>query len=146
MHEYMIAKHILAATILAGALSACGARARVVATNPTLALAPTCSNAVSVYPDAGHVPYDYYEVALITAEGNSAYNGNGDLLKSIRSQAARVGANAVIVDALGTTHNTVKVVGAVLGSSDAERKGRAIAVWMPSDTARVRESCGGTSQ
>jgi hypothetical protein len=98
-----------------------------------------------VYADAGHVPYDYYEVALITAEGNSAYNGNGDLLKSIRTQAARLGANAVIVDALGTTHNTVKVVGAVLGSNDAERKGRAIAVWMPSDTARVREACGRTS-
>jgi hypothetical protein len=147
MHENtMTAQRLVAASILAGAITACGSRARVVATNPTLALAPTCSNAVSVYADAGHVPYDYYEVALITAEANSAYNGNGDLLKSIRTQAARLGANAVIVDALGTTHNTVKVVGAVLGSNDAERKGRAIAVWMPSDTARVREACGRTSQ
>ena len=48
--------------------------------------------------------------------------------------------------ALGATHATVKVVGAALGSSDAERKGRAIAIWMPSDTARVREACGGKSQ
>jgi hypothetical protein len=147
MHQNtMTAQYLVAATIVAGALTACGARARIVATNPALALAPTCSNAVSAYPDAAHVPYDYYEVALITAEGNSAYNGNGDLLKSIRSQAARLGANAVIVDALGATHNTVKVVGAVLGSNDAERKGRAIAIWMPSDTARVREACGGTAQ
>ena len=83
---------------------------------------------------------------MITAEGNSVYNGNGDLLKSIRSQAARLGANGVVIDALGATHATVKVVGAALGGSDADRKGRAIAIWMPSDTARVREACGGRSQ
>ncbi len=142
----MIAQRLVAASLLAGALTACGARARIVATNPALALAPTCANAVPVYADTEHVPYDYYEVALITAEGNSAYNGNGDLLKSIRNQAAKLGANGVVVDALGATHATVKVVGAVLGGNDAERKGRAIAIWMPSDTARVREACGGRSQ
>jgi hypothetical protein len=139
--------HRLAAlSLLIASLPACGARARVVATNPGLALAPTCSNAVPVFADSEHVPYDYYEVALITAEGNSVYNGNGDLLKSIRTQAARLGANGVVIDALGATHATVKVVGAALGGSDADRKGRAIAIWMPSDTARVREACGGRSQ
>jgi hypothetical protein len=124
-------------------LIACGARTRVVATNPALSLAPTCADAVPVFADKDHVPYDYYEVALITSEGNSVYNGNGDLLKSVRNKAAAVGANGVVLDALGATHATVKVVGAALGSNDAERKGRAIAIWMPSDTARVREACGG---
>ena len=99
-----------------------------------------------MFADNEHVPYDYYEVALITSEGNSVYIGNGDLLKSIRNQAARLGANGIVVDALGATHATVKVVGAALGSNDAERKGRAIAIWMPSDTARVREACGGQSR
>ena len=127
-------------------LSACGARARVVATNSALSLARTCQDAVSVFADNQHVPYDYYEVALITAEGNSVYIGNGDILKSIRNQAARLGANGIVVDDLGATHATVKVVGAALGSNDADRKGRAIAIWMPSDTARVREACGGKSQ
>jgi hypothetical protein len=142
----MNAHRIAAVSLLVAALTACGARARVVATNPVLALAPTCSNAVPVFPDTDHVPYDYYEVALITAEANSVYNGNGDLLKSIRTQAARLGANGVVVDAVGATHATVKVVGAALGGNDADRKGRAIAIWMPSDTARVREACGGRSQ
>jgi hypothetical protein len=124
----------------------CGARTHIVATNPALSLASTCPDAVRVFPDNQHVPYDYYEVALITSEGNSVYVGNGDLLKSIRSHAARVGANGIVIDALGATHATVKVVGAALGSNDAERKGRAIAIWMPSDTARVREACGGKSR
>jgi len=144
--EQMTPHRFPAVLLLVGPLLACGARARVVATNPGLALAPTCSNAVPVFADTEHVPYDYYEVALITAEANSVYNGNGDLLKSIRTQAARLGANGVVIDALGATHATVKVVGAALGSNDAERKGRAIAIWMPSDTARVREACGQRSQ
>ena len=140
-----IHRPVAAAAFLIAATVGCGARTRIVATNPGLALSPTCSNAVPVYADAGHVPYDYYEFALITAEGNSVYNGNGDLLRSIRSRAARLGANGVVIDALGATHATVKVVGAALGGNVAERKGRAIAIWMPSDTARVREACGGRS-
>ena len=132
---------LAAGLALLASITSCGARTRVVATNPALALAPTCADAVRVYPDAAHVPYDYYEVALITAEGNSVYNGNGDLLKAIRNQAAGVGANGVVIDSLGATHATVRVIGAAVGANDAERKGHAIAIWMPSDTARVREAC-----
>ncbi|MDP9201407.1 MAG: hypothetical protein M3P26_05690 [Gemmatimonadota bacterium] len=141
----MNVERLVALSSILCASIACAARAHVVATNPGLSLAPTCADAVPVFADRDHVPYDYYEVALITAEGNSVYSGNGDLLKSIRNQAAGVGANGVVIDALGATHATVKVVGAVLGSNDAERKGRAIAVWMPSDTARVREACAKSS-
>jgi len=122
---------------------ACGTRSHIAARNPALTLAPTCADAVPVYPDREHVPYDYYEVALITSEGNSVYNGNGDLLKSVRNQAAGVGANGVVLDSLRATHATVKVLGAAIGTNDAERKARAIAIWMPSDTARVREACRG---
>jgi hypothetical protein len=139
----MSLRNLAFASLILCTLIACGARTRVVATNPALSLAPTCADAVPVFADKDHVPYDYYEVALITSEGNSVYNGNGDLLKSVRNKAAAVGANGVVLDALGATHATVKVVGAALGSNDAERKGRAIAIWMPSDTARVREACGG---
>lgn len=134
---------ILAAVVLAAAAVGCGTRSHIVARNPALTLAPTCADAVPVYPDRAHVPYDYYEVALINAEGNSVYTGNGDLLKSVRNEAAGVGANGVVLDSLGATHTTVKVLGAAVGSNDANRKARAIAIWMPSDTARVRETCSG---
>jgi hypothetical protein len=133
---------IVIAAGLAGIL-ACATRSHIVARNPALTLAPTCADAVPVYPDRAHVPYDYYEVALITAEGNSVYTGNGDILKSVRNQAASVGANGVVLDSLGASHATVKVLGAAVGSNDAERKARAVAIWMPSDTARVHEACRG---
>jgi hypothetical protein len=134
---------VFGAALLGCTLTACGTRSHIVATNPALTLAPTCANAVPVYASSDKVPYDYYEVALITAEANSVYNGNGDILKSVRNQAAHVGANGVVIDSLATTHATVKVLGAALGGHDAERKASAIAIWMPSDTARVREACSG---
>jgi hypothetical protein len=136
--------HTVSGVAVAIGVTACGgARAQIVEKNAAVALAPTCADAVTVFPGADKVTYDYYEVALITAQGNSVYNGNGDLLKSIRNQASGVGANGVIVDSIGATHATVKVLGAALGAKDAERKARAVAIWMPSDTARVREVCSG---
>jgi hypothetical protein len=137
-------QYSLKAIGVAVAVSACHAgRAQIVARNPALALSPTCADAVEVISSIDKVPYDYYEVALIRAEGNSVYVGNGDLLKAVRNQAAGLGANGVIVDSLGATHATVKILGAALGAKDAERKAQVLAIWMPSDTARVREACSG---
>lgn len=124
-------------------LTGCGTRAHIDGRNPALTLPPTCADAVPVYPSSADVPYDYYEVALITAEDNSVYTGNGDVLKSVRKQAASVGANGVVVDSLRATHATVKILSAAVGGKDAERKAHAVAIWMPSDTARVREACSG---
>lgn len=134
---------LVQAVAVVSALTACGAHAHIVARSSALTLTATCADAVKVYPSRDQVAYDYYEVALITAEANSVYAGNGKVLQAIRDQAATVGANAVVIDALQTTHATVKVLGAALGAKDAERKARAIAIWMPSDTARVREACSG---
>ena len=140
----MRARHLLEVIALTGSVTACGGtRSEIVARNPSLTLAPTCADAIKVFPSIDKVSYDYYEAALITAEGNSVYTGNGDLLKSVRNQAAAIGANGVVVDSLGATHATVKVLGAALGGRDAQRKARALAIWMPTDTARVREACAG---
>jgi hypothetical protein len=120
----------------------CRTHTQVIATNHSLALSPTCADAVPVFADREQVPYDYYEVALISSEGNAAYTGNGDVLQAMRISAATFGANGMILNALGASHATVKVIGAVVGSNDSGRKGSAIAIWMPSDTARVRTACG----
>jgi hypothetical protein len=138
----MILPRIVAGITILVALAACRTQSSIVATNPALSLSPTCTDAVAAYADRDHVPYDYYEVALVTARGNSVYTGNGDILKAMRGKAASVGANGLVINSLGATHATVKVIGAAVGGNDAERKGQAIAIWMPSDTARVREACG----
>src|SRR5438552_16767014 len=104
-----------ALAIAVGCCVACGTRSHIAARNPALTLAPTCADAVPVYADRSHIPYDYYEVALITAKANSVYNGNGDLLKSVRNQAAGVGANGVVLDSFGASNVTVNVFGAAFG-------------------------------
>jgi hypothetical protein len=134
--------HILTCVLAVAAVAGCRTHTEVLATNPGLSLSPTCTDAVPVYPNRENVPYDYYEVALITSKGNAAYNGNGDVLKAMRSKAATLGANGMILNSLGASHATVKVIGAAVGRNDSERQGRAIAIWMPSDTARVRGVCG----
>src|SRR6266550_185995 len=121
----------LAVLAAVGLLVACGTRVHVAARNPALMLAPTCADAVPVYSDRDHVPYDYYELALITAEGNSVYTGNGDLLEAVRNEAAGVGANGVVIDALGASHATVKVLGAAVGARDGARKQHANAYCTP---------------
>jgi hypothetical protein len=142
--KYRFTRIPLASLLLASLVAACArTSAQIIARNSALSLAATCADAVKVFPSTDKVPYDYYEAALITAEGNSVYSGNGDLLKSVRNQAASIGANGVVVDSLGATHATVKVLGAALGAHGADRKARALAIWMPSDTARVREACAG---
>ena len=138
----LIPNRIAACITVVVALAACATQSRIVATNPAVSLSPTCTEAVDVYADRDHVPYDYYEVALVTARGNSVYTGNGDILKAMRNKAASVGANGLVINSLGATHATVKIIGAAVGGNDAERNGQAIAIWMPSDTARVREACG----
>jgi hypothetical protein len=141
MFNFRSIKGVICALTLTAA-GACRTHTEVLATNPGLTLGPTCPEVVSVFPDRENVPYDYYEVALITSKGNAAYNGNGDVLKAMRSRAATLGANGMILNSLGASHATVKVIGAAVGRNDAERQGRAIAIWMPSDTARVRIVCG----
>ena len=143
MHWRSIQRAIALCTVATTVAACGGARSRIVARNDAMTLPPSCADAVEVFPSVDKVHYDYYELALITAEGNSVYTGNGDLLKSVRNQAASVGANGVVVDSLGATHATVKILGAAVGVRDAERKARALAIWMPSDTARVREACSG---
>lgn len=74
---------VATALLVGTTILACHPRAQVVATNPVIALSSTCLEAVPVYANSHLVPYDYYEVALITGERNSVYTGNGPLLKAV---------------------------------------------------------------
>ncbi|HET9775051.1 MAG TPA: hypothetical protein VFP77_00635, partial [Gemmatimonadaceae bacterium] len=64
-----LSRELVAATLIAGAAVGCGgARSQIVERNTSLTLAPTCADAVPVFPSIDKVPYDYFEVAFITAE------------------------------------------------------------------------------
>jgi hypothetical protein len=105
--------------------------------------APTCAAAIAVYNSRADVPYDYYELAWIEASGNSVWTTDNQLQTQIRNGAAKVGANAVIVNPVTQSKSTVKILGEAIGTKSATQKASALAIYMPGDAARVRAACGG---
>ena len=123
--------------------SACsGVKKTTTDISPAMARAPTCAAAIAVYNSRADVPYDYYELAWIEATGNSVWTTDNQLQTQIRNGAAKVGANAVVVNPVEQSKSTVKILGEAVGASSATQKASALAVYMPGDAARVRTACG----
>src|SRR6476659_10321085 len=135
---------IALACALAVGVACAGVRKTTTDINPSMSRAPTCANAIAVYNARADVPYDYYELAWIEAQGNSVWTTDNQLQTQIRNGAAKVGANAVIVNPVTQSKSTVKILGEAIGSSSATQKQSALAVYMPGDAARVRSACGTT--
>lgn len=124
------------------AASACGVRTHTTDVSPNLARAATCDEAVDVYTRRAAVPHDYYELAWISAEGNSVYASDGKITAQVKKKAAEVGANAIIVNDFMESGATTKVIGAALGANSADTKVSALAVYMPAEAGRVTLKCG----
>lgn len=63
------------------------------------------------------------------------------MLGSQRREAASLGANGIIVGDIKEPNAGTKIIGAVLGTG-SERHGKALAIYIPADSDRVREACG----
>lgn len=90
---------------------------------------------VVVYRTAAQVPGKYEEIALLNSAENSA--GSEDkMVKSMRSKAGAMGANAIILDDFLEPSATAKIVGSFFGG--AERKGKAIAIYVLPDSTQKK--------
>lgn len=128
----------IGATVVA--VAACGG-IKVRNTAPQYSFPATCSAAITLYDTFAEVPSNYYEIALITAEGNSVWTADSMMVQRMKERAASVGANGMVVDPLVTSATTVQIIGAALGTGDADRKGRAIAIFMPALEERAIGAC-----
>jgi hypothetical protein len=122
--------------------SGCGVRTKTTDLNPRVTRAPTCDEAVEVYKSRAEVPYDYYELAWISAEGNSVWTSDGKIVGQIQKKAAEAGANGIIVNDFEQSKATTKVIGAAVGANTADVKTSALAIYMPGDAQRVTLKCG----
>jgi hypothetical protein len=136
-------KGITLACALAAGAACAGVRKKTTDINPSMNRAPTCAQAIAVYNSRADVPYDYYELAWIQAEGNSVWTTDNQLQTQIRNGAAKVGANAVVINPVTQSKSTVKVLGEAVGAKSATQKASALAIYMPGDAARTRTACGG---
>src|SRR3954471_6167301 len=134
-------KGITLACALAAGAACAGVKKTTTDINPAMDRAPTCANAIAVYNSRADVPYDYYELAWIQAEGNSVWTTDNQLQTQIRNGAAKGGANAVIVNPVTQAKAGIKVLGEAIGANSATQKASALAIYMPGDEARVRSAC-----
>jgi hypothetical protein len=88
-----------------------------------------------VYRSAGQVPGRYEEVALLNSTGNTAYTDEAKMLKDMRYTAGKMGANAIILDAVSEPGAATKIAGALLGTG-SERKGKAVAIYVFPDSVK----------
>jgi hypothetical protein len=85
---------------------------------------------VIIYTTAGRVPGDYEEIALLNSKADSASTSEAQMFKSMRKKAAKLGANAIILDAVSEPTVGAKIAAAVLFGTGAERKGKALAIYV----------------
>src|SRR6202011_2872538 len=94
------------AAVIGGACA--GVKKTTTDLNPSYSRPSTCAAAIAVYSSRADVPYDYHELAWIQATGNSVWTSDNQLQTQIRNGAAKVGANAVIVNPITESKSTVK--------------------------------------
>lgn len=141
----MISNNILKGITLSGMIAltaACGVKSTTTDVNPAIERAPTCAAAIASYATRAEVPYDYYELAWVEAEGNSVWTTDNQLRQEIREGAAKVGANAVILNPVTQSKSGIKVLGEAVGSKSATAKASGLAIYMPADQGRVTLACG----
>lgn len=92
---------------------------------------------VALYRFASQVPGRYEEIALLNSAGDSSFTDEAKMFMSMKKKAGELGANGVILDALSEPGAGAKVAAAIFGVS-AQRKGKAIAIYMfPGTQAQV---------
>ena len=129
------------ATLLFAA-AACGVKSKTTDISPSISRNPTCENAVEVYNSRADVPSSYYELAWVTAEGNSVWTTDAQLRSVMRKRAAEQGANGIIVNAVSQNKTGVNVMGEAVGANTATQRASGLAIWMPGGADRARLACG----
>ena len=105
-------------------------------------LARTCPDAVRIYSSPSRVGVEYQEIALLNSTGLTNWTTESGMMKSMREKAAELGANGIIMGNIDEPGAGAKVAAQVLGAY-TERKGKSVAIYVPSDEARIRTVCSG---
>jgi len=113
---------LLLAVALAGCVST-----RSTHLGSTQMLAPMPTQSVTFYRNADQVTLPYSEVARLNSSGDWMLTNRKKMFESMRREAARLGANGVILESVKEPNRAIKVAGAVLHIS-VPRKGKALAI------------------
>jgi len=84
---------------------------------------------VKVYRTADQVENDYDEVGLLMTTASTIWTSEKGMWNSMKKKAAKLGANAIILDAVSEPSAGAKVAGALFGIG-VNRKGKAVAIFV----------------
>lgn len=112
--------------VLTLALAACGVSTSVIVLEPG-PRTPVSPEQVRVFLAADEVPGEYTRLAVIHAEGDPTFNDQQEIVQRLREEAAKLGADAIILGTFQEPSTGAKVANALLGTN-ADRKIEAVAI------------------
>jgi hypothetical protein len=128
---------VIAAALLSGCVS----------TNTTMLVppqkyAPVPEDSVQVFLSEQEIKdkgYQFERVALIYATGSSEYTSESGMVRKLRRDAGRRGANGIVLNPIHEPGAGAKVAGALFGIG-TQRKGEVVAVrwWVHNDSTATR--------
>jgi hypothetical protein len=127
---------------IAVAASACvpAVRTNIAPLDPSLHLAPTCSDGVKLYTTLSPAEQPYRQIALVNSKGEISASNESDMLLSMREEAAALGANGIMMAEINEPNPITKVAAGV-GQVTLPRTGKATAIYVPADSAHSVEAC-----
>jgi hypothetical protein len=94
---------------------------------------------VLVFRSAADVPREYEEVALIESSADTMWTTKAGMWKSMKKKAGGLGCNAIILDAESEPKAGTKILAAALLGTGAERRGKAIGIFIYPDETAVKK-------
>lgn len=125
--------------VLLALLAAC-VSTQVTRLHPEQTYPKICPEGVAMFTTADKVGKPYVEVAVLSSSGDQSMTTQAGMYESQRKKAADVGANGLILGQSQEAGTGAQVAHALIGTA-ANRKGQATAIYIASDSARVREAC-----
>ena len=99
--------------------------------DPSAKMAPAVApETVKIYLTPADVPPGSKKLATISARGDNAWTTSDTMFRQIRKDAAKIGANAVLVNQVKEPSAGAQIAGAFLGYS-AQRQGQFVAPRTP---------------
>jgi hypothetical protein len=95
---------------------------------------------VKLYVAPDRVSQPYREVALLNSTGEVNYSDEGEMFWSMRQKAGVVGANGIILGGIDEP-NAITKVAADVAKTETVRKGKAMAIYVPADSASAFAAC-----
>jgi hypothetical protein len=126
----------LAAVLVAGVSVAGCVSTQATVLDHTMVRTEVDPTTVRIYRTAESVPGSYEEVALLNSRGDSLMTNERGMMESMRTKAAKLGANAIVLDAMSESAAVVQIA-ARLMDQRTDRRSKALAIYVQPNNPSV---------